>query len=315
MAHPYRTRRPSALARVTLLVGIALLGCARPPQTTPAETRAAAGFPLTLQSSDGRSLTLPRPAQRIVSLSPGHTEILFAIGAGAAVAGADRFSDYPEATQSLPKVDYTNPNIEALVAMRPDLVIASTRQRTQVPAFEAARLTVVLLEEPSTVREVVERVRMLGRITGQTGAAEQLSTAMEARITAITDRLAPISAGPRVYHEIDPKLYSAGPESFVGDLYTLLKAQNIAQGAATSFPQLTAEAILAADPEVIILADSRFPGGSPEEARARPGWNTLAAVRTGRVYAVEDDLVSRPGPRIVDGIEQLARVLYPALFP
>ena len=123
-----------------------------------------------------------------------------------------------------------------------------------------------------------------------------------------------IPAGPRVYHEIDPKLFSAAPSSFVGDLYTLLKARNVAPTGGTAFPQMTAEAIISADPEVIVLGDGQFPGGTPDEVRRRPGWAVISAVKNDRVYAVDDNLVSRPGPRVVDGLEQVAKLLYPELF-
>jgi iron complex transport system substrate-binding protein len=287
-------------------------------QTATADLSSTPGvrllYPLTVPGTDGRSVTFLGAPGRIVSLSPGHTEILYAVGAGGQLAGTDRFSDYPEAAKALPKIDYSNPNMEALVALRPDLLIASGRQRNQVPAFEQAGLRVLLLEEPGSVAGVLERIRLLGRITGHPEEGETLASRLQERVTAVTDRLTGVSGGPRVYHEIDPKLYSAAPSSFVGDLYVLLKAQNIAPSGGNSFPQLTAEAIIRADPEVIVLGDGIFPGGTPEEVKRRPGWSTISAVRNNRVYPVDDNTVSRPGPRVVDGLEQVARMLYPDQF-
>ena len=271
-------------------------------------------YPLTVPSLDGRSLTLTRAPERIVSLSPGHTEILFAIGAGEKLVGADRFSDFPEAAKALPKIDYSNPNLEALVALRPDLVIASGRQRMLLPAFEQAGLKVLLVEEPGSVAGVLERIRLLGQVTDHVPQAEDLAARLQERVTAVTEKVKEITAGPRVYHEIDPKLYSAAPNSFIGNLYVLLKAQNIAQSGTSPFPQLTAEAIIQADPEVILLGDGRLPGGAPDEVKRRAGWGVISAVKSNRVYPVEDNLVSRPGPRVVDGLEQVARLLYPELF-
>jgi iron complex transport system substrate-binding protein len=283
---------------------------------TPAvtSTAAASAYPLSVPASDGRTVTLSRRPERILSLSPGQTETLFAIGAGGQVVATDRFSDFPEAARALPKVEYTNPNVEAIVALRPDLVTAAVRQRALVPLLEQAGLKVLLLEEPGTVAGVIERIRLLGKVTDHTAQAEELAASLQARVTAVTQKVAGVGAGPRVYHEIDPKLYSASPSSFVGDLYTLLKAQNIAAGAGTAFPQLSAEAIIAADPEVIVLGDGMFPGGTVDDVRRRPGWSTISAVKNNRLYALEDSLVSRPGPRVVDGLEQVARLLYPDLF-
>lgn len=274
---------------------------------------ARVAYPITVASSDGRSVTLTKRAERIVSLSPGNTESFFAISAGGQLVGVDRFSDYPAAAQALPKIDYSNPNVEAVAALRPDLVLLSNRQRTLVPVLEGAGLKVLLLEEPATVRAVLERITLQGQLTDHPREAAALVATMRARIDAVTERVQGLS-GPRVYHELDPKLFSAAPSSFVGDFYTLLNARNIAPAGGAPFPQLTSEAIIAADPEVIVLTAAEFPGGSVADAKKRPGWSTLSAVRSDRVYALSGDLLSRPGPRLVDGLEALAKVLYPDIF-
>jgi iron complex transport system substrate-binding protein len=320
----------SSTIRVPLLASVAILallmiscGSGSSPQPeadtsgSGAETPTSAGgsvFPLTVSVSDGQAVTLTRAPQRIVSLSPGHTEILFAIGAGGQVAGTDRFSDYPEEAKTLPKVEYSNTNVESLVALQPDLVIAAGRQRNLTPVFEQAGLTVLHVEEPGSVAGVVERVRLLGRVTGQEAGAEAVASRIEERISAVTDKVASVSAGPRVYHEIDPKPFAAAPNSFVGDLYTLLKAQNVVPKGESAYPQIGVEAVIEANPEVIVIGH-RLPAGAPDEVRRRPGWNVVSAVKSGRIYVVEDNLVSRPGPRVVEGLEQVARALYPDRFP
>lgn len=285
---------------------------------TLAETAAApvAAFPFTVTGTDGSAVKLAKPAERIVSLSPGATETLFAIGAGAAVVAADRFSDFPAATKSLPKVEYTRPSVESLAAFRPDLIIAAGRQKDTVAAIQAAGLPVVLLEEPATVQGVIDKVGLLGRVTGRTVEADKLVESMQARIRAVTARLAGVDHGPRVFHEVSNELFTAAPSSFIGDLYTMLKARNIAEGATGAFPQLSQEVVVQRDPEVIVLANGRE-GVTVEQVRARPGWGTIAAVRTGRVYLLTDeqaDTVSRPGPRLVDALETLAKLLYPERF-
>lgn len=274
---------------------------------------ARVAYPVTVVSSDGRSVTLTKRAERIVCLSPGNTESFFAIGAGGQLVGVDRFSDYPAAAQALPKIDYSTPNVEAVVALRPDLVLLSNRQRSLVAVLEGAGLKVLLVEEPSTVRAVLERITLQGQLTDRAREAAELVATMQARIDAVTAKVQGVS-GPRVYHELDPKLFTAAPNSFVGDFYTLLNARNIAPAGSTPFPQLTAETIIAADPEVIVLTAADFPGGSVADTKRRPGWSTLSAVRNDRVYALSGDLLSRPGPRLVDGLEALAKVLYPDLF-
>jgi iron complex transport system substrate-binding protein len=281
--------------------------------TTPTPAVRSA-YPLTITGSDGRSITFTEAPKRIVSLSPGATEILFAIGAGGRLAGTDRFSDFPEAAKALPKIDYSNPNLEALVGLRPDLVIAAGRQRNAIPAFEQAGLRVLVAEEPGSVAGVIDRVRLLGRVTDHPTDAGDLAANLQARVGAVKEAINAVTAGPRIYHELDPKLFSVTPNSFIGDVYTILKAQNIVPVGSNPYPQITAESIIRADPQVILLGDSIFPGGSPDEVKRRPGWNVIDAVRGDRVYGLDPDTISRPGPRVVDALEEVARLLYPDRF-
>ncbi len=329
MGFRFRARRPSAVAGLALLLMLGVLaacGAGEGPRVGGATATAQAlaspatitAFPFTLTGSDGTSVRLTKPPERIVSLSPGTTETLFAIGAGGAVVAVDRFSDYPEAARALPKVEYTRPNVESLVALKPDLVLGSGRQKDMVAAMQSAGLPFVLLEEPGSVAGVLERIRLLGRATGHGEAAEQLARQLEARIRAVTERLAGVTQGPRVFHELSftAGTYTATSRSFVGDLYALLKARNIADGAVGAYPQISQEVIIQADPEVIVLADGRE-GVTVEQVRTRPGWSGISAVKNRRVYLLSDvqaDLVSRPGPRVVDGLELLAKLLYPDRF-
>ena len=324
-----RARRPSAVAGLALLLVLGvLIGCGggegqRAGGVTAtaqslASPAATLAFPFTLNGAEGTSVRLMKPPERIVSLSPGTTETLFAIGAGGAVVAVDRFSDYPEAARSLPKVEYTRPNVEALAALKPDLILGSGRQKDMVAAMQSAGLPFVLLEEPGSVAGVLERIRLLGRVTGHSEAAEQLARQLEGRIRAVTEKLVGVTQGPRVFHELSftAGTYTATSRSFVGDLYTLLKARNIADGAVGAYPQISQEVVIQADPEVIVLADGRE-GVTVAQVRTRPGWSGISAVKHQRVYLLSDveaDLVSRPGPRVVDGLELLAKLLYPDRF-
>jgi iron complex transport system substrate-binding protein len=274
----------------------------------------AASYPQTMQGSDGHTITLTRPPQRIVSLAAGYTEILFAIGADGQVVAVDRFSDYPEATRSLPKLEYTNPSLEALAALQPDLVLLGARQRSSAATFEQAGLRVLLLNEPDSVAGVLDRVRQISRLTGHAVEGEALVRSMQSRIDAVVRAVQGASSHPKVYHELDANLFSAAPNSFVGDLYTLLNARNIAPAGPNPYPRLTNEAIIAANPDVIVLADGTQPGSTPDDVKRRPGWDAIAAVRTGRIYVIDPNIVSRPGPRIIDALEMLARDLYPDRF-
>jgi iron complex transport system substrate-binding protein len=282
--------------------------------STPTITAAAAvQYPLTLTDSKSRSVTLESAPQAIASLSPAATEILFAIGAGDQLAAVEMFSNYPPEAQSLPQLDAYEPSVEAIAGAQPDLVLVYFDPGNLVDGLERAGLTVIFLEPPNSVEGVLEQIRLLGQATGHPQEADELVATMQQGIDDIQERLADVEEGPRLFHELDNQLFTAAPSSFVGDLYTILKAQNIAAGTDQAFPQLSQEAIIDADPEVIILADTAG-GESAETVKARPGWGSMSAVANNRIYVIDPDIVSRPGPRLVDALDTLAQMLYPERF-
>ncbi len=299
-----------------VLLGLLLAACDDGGRTGgPTATPGVSGeFPVTIESSNGDSLTLDAPPERIVSLSAGHSEILFAIGAGEQVIAVDNFSDYPAEANAIDlRLDSFEPSAEAIANLDPDLVVLSFAPEGFLDQLDALGVPAWLdeLNSATSVEAIFESIETLGRSTGHVEQAEALVDDLQGRVDAVTEAVAGVEEGPRVYHEIDETLYAIGPDSFTGDLFVKLKADNIVdEGPST---QLSQEAIIAANPQVIILSDAEF-GQTPEVVSARPGWGAIEAVNQQRVYAIDDDLVSRPGPRLVDGLEALARLLYPEIF-
>jgi len=290
-------------------------GTARP---TASPAVAEFVFPLTVTDSEGRQVTLPEPPRRIITLAASHTETVFAIGAGSRVIAVDKYSSYPPEVEGLEKLGHMAEelSLEKLVELQPDLVVLSHAQVALLPQMEDLGLRVLVLEEPSTLEGVLGHVETLGKATGHSQEARALAASMRQRIEQVEDKLAAVEQGPRVFYELDPMLFTAGPGSFIDDLLGILKAQNVAQGGDSPYPQLTLEALVAADPEVILLADSgEFGGQSAETVKARPGWGGISAVKNDRIYEVDPYLLDVPGPRLVDGLEALGRLLYPDLFP
>ena len=308
----------AALVALLALAALACNGDDSGPAATPTAVQEAvaapspAVFPVTVTDSNGKQLVFDSPPESIVALAPSFVEVLFAIAAGDAVVAVDENTDFPPEAAAKTKLSGYQPSVEGIAALEPDLVIIFFDPGGLEEALEGLGIPVLFLVSPQSVEGVFDQMRLLGQVTGHADDAEQLIDGMRESIDAITAKLADVQEGPRVFHEIGPELYTASDEDFVGDLYTILKAQNIAAGAGL-FPQLTEEAVIAADPEVIILAD--MPAVTPEEVKARPGWDSLSAVQNDRVFAVDPDLVSRQGPRLVDGLEELARLLYPDRFP
>lgn len=328
MAPGRRGRPRSWLSAAVLSVALSLMlvGCgeneAPAEATAPAVVPAAAAdtpmatpeppAPVSLTDSGGFTFVVEAPAERVISHSPAATEILFAIGAGGQVVARDNFSNYPPEVAGLPEVAYSSPEPEQDLAHDPDLVIMSGRQEESIGQFRDLGLPVYFLLEPTDLAGVMENIRAIGILTGHEGSAEELIASLEERLAAVEVSLEGVAQGPSVFYELTDDLYTVSPDSFIGSALTLLKARNIAKGTEGAFPQLTSEAVVDADPEVILMADASFV--RVESVPDRPGWGGITAVVEGRIHPVDGDIMSRPGPRIVDGIEALAALFYPDLF-
>ncbi|HEX6738760.1 MAG TPA: cobalamin-binding protein [Vicinamibacteria bacterium] len=282
---------------------------------SPAGTPRATAYPLTVRDDAGREVTLPARPRRFISLAPSNTEILYALGLGDRVVGVDRFSDYPEAARARPQIGgFATTNIEEVVALAPDLVLATGIHAPDYLATLAGKGLRVVVLSPPDLPGVLANISLVGRLADENAAAAALRAGLEARLAAVDTRLRGAPARPRVFLELDPTdFFTAGPRSFQDDLIGRAGGANIAADAATPFPQLSPEAIIARDPEVIVLTDAVL-GATPDAVRARPGWAGISAVRDGRIVAIDPSLASRPGPRVFDALEQLARAFHPELF-
>ena len=272
-----------------------------------------------VQDGLGRSVDVPVPAQRIASVGPSNTEILFAIGAGGQVVARDDFSDQPAEARSIPAVGSgTSLSLERLVASRPDLVLAAEIYAPeQVRALENALLTAFFVANPTTFEGLASNVGLLGSLTGHEAEATKLQRSIQSRVQAVAERVHNAEDRPTVFYELDAtdpqQPWTAGPGGFINTLITLAGGRNVAAGDDQPFPRWSAERLLRENPQVIIVGDAKY-GVTPDSVRARAGWGRIAAVRDGRVHSFDDDLVSRPGPRLVDGLEAMARLLHPEAF-
>jgi iron complex transport system substrate-binding protein len=248
----------------------------------------------------------PEAKQRIVSLSPTATEMLFAIGAGGQVAAVDSNSNYPK---EAPKTDLSayEPNLEAIAGYKPDLVVYSDDPGDLKAGLD--KLSIPAIQQPAarTLDDTYAQLDQLGQVTGHAAEAGQLATTMRAEIAKIAavkpER--PLS----YYHELDKNLYSATSKTFIGQLYAQLGMENIADAAdkdGSGYPQLSAEYLVKADPDLIFLADTKCCGQSAKTVAARDGWDGLTAVKTGGVVELDDDVASRWGPRVVDFLRTVA---------
>ncbi len=290
------------------------------PTATPAPTPTPAPF-LTIVDDYGRTVVLPARPQRIVTLAPSATEMIFAVGAGDRLVGRDELSDYPPEAKNVPSIGGTYPtiNTEAIVAMRPDLILApGVISPEQVKALEDLKLVVFHQRTPKDIEEIFQQILTVGQLTGNVQQAEKVVADLRARLTAIEEKVRQAKDRPKVFYELDAtdpsKPWTAGPGSFIDRLITRAGGQNIGASLTSEWGQISLEELIRQDPDLIILGTANY-GETPEKVRQRPGWNRLRAVREGRIYPIDADLISRPGPRIVDGLEALARIIHPELFP
>ncbi len=313
-----------------LLVGLgaAVMACA--PQPTPAPptsvstpaspvAAAATSSAVTLTDDAGRRVTLYATPQRIVSLAPSTTEIAFALGIGNRIVAADTYSDYPAEAKNLPKIKTFPVNFEQVVSLQPDLVLAAGIQsQDDIKKLSDLKLNVLVVGSSKTTFDgVMANIQLVGKATGTEAQAQAVVEGMNQKLDRIKAITATATSKPRVYWELDAtdptKPYTPGPGSFVDDIITLAGGQNAAANAKSPYAQINAEEIIAANPEVIILSDAAY-GITVDSVKARGGWGVISAVKSDKVLPIDDNLVSRPGPRIVDGLEAAARLIHPELF-
>jgi len=319
-----------AIATITILTVFLLLltGCRPTPAPTPTftplpptptftpvpPTPTPSPYPMTVKDPAGREVTIKAEPKAIVSLAPSITEILFALGLGDKVAGVTEFCNYPPEAQAKPKVGgYADVNIEKLLSLNPDLVLVSSIHMSQVlPELEKLGLTAAVIDAHD-IPQVLESIMLVGKMAGKEKEAEALVAEMQKRIDAVA-RAVEGRKKPRVFWELSSDLWTVGPGSFVHDIIVRAGGENIATG--QPYLQITSEAIISADPEVIILADHPY-GEDAGTVSRRPGWDKITAVKEGRIIELTQeqvDIVSRPGPRVVDALELVAKILHPDAF-
>ncbi len=309
---------------ILLIASLFLAACAPQatalPNTPTAIPSTPTAKPITLTDGLKRTVTLAKPAQRVVSMAPNLSEILFAIGAGSQVVGRDEFSDYPAEVKALPSVGGSmgKYNTEAIVSLKPDLVLAtSINTADQVQSLEKLGLTVYLLPNPTTMDEMYQNLETVAQLTGRQTEAAELVDSLKGRVAAVEGKIANVKERPLVYYELDatdPNApYTAGPGSFVDQLIKEAGGQNAGSALKDQWAQISVEQLLVVNPDIIILGDAAY-GVTADQVKQRAGWSSIKAVKVGKIFTFDDNTVSRPGPRLVDGLETMAKLFHPELF-
>jgi iron complex transport system substrate-binding protein len=271
--------------------------------------------PRTFVDDLGRKLYLAKAPTRIVSLAPSVTEILFAIGLQEQIVGVTEFCDYPPEAAQKPKVGYAHPNIEVIVAMQPDLVLApraflradllAKLEQLKIPTF---------IVDPESFEDIPSRIQMIGRMVDRSVSADAVAKAMKERIAAIRSKTEALSRVRVLYVLNSQPLITVGPGSFIHHIIGFAGGVNIASKADVPYPRLNMEAVLKEDPEIIVFPIGKAEGIPLGDQQLWRQWTSLSAVKQGQLHQIPADLLNRPGPRIVEGLERLARLIHPEAF-
>lgn len=316
----------ASITSVVLSIGV-LVGCgtntgqnppeqSQPKQSQPAKAPQATTYPLTIKDATGTEITIPAEPKRIVSLLPSDTEILFALGLGDKVVGVSKWADYPAEAKTKPIIGDMNIDTEKVIAQKPDLVIGgATATKQGIEALRKLGVTVYAME-PTTMEEVESSIKEVGRMTNTNVKADEVVAGMEAKVAAVKAKLQRVQADkmPTVFVEVSPApdIYTAGKGTFMDELVSLAGGKNIFADI-TGWKKISAEQVIAKNP-AIILSTHGVTADVQKGVSARAGWGQIDAVKNKRIVAVDTNLVSRPGPRLVNGLELFAKAIHPELF-
>lgn len=314
-------RKRNWLYFMLLIVLVLTAGCGSADNTVdgkPAqaqqEKKDSAAFPVTVTDSTGTEIVLDKRPERIVSIVPSNTEILFALGLGKNIVGVSDWDNYPEEVKNIEKVGGLDVNTEKVVSLKPDLIFANSSNRKSIQPLRDLGLK-VLVVDAKNLEETFSTIQLIAKVTGTEEQAKELIENMKEErdqvVQAVED--IPLEERKKVWIEIDPELYTAGKNTFMNELLQMAGGHNIASEL-EGWPKMNQESVISANPDVIFVTYGFYIENAKEMVKQRESWKGIAAVKNRQVYDLDSDLINRPGPRIIEGLKQIATYLYPERF-
>jgi len=280
---------------------------------SPAASASSASGPITVTDGSGQTVTLQQPAARIVSLAPANTEIAYAVGAGAKMVAGTSYDDYPAAAKSLPKVgDFSNPSVEKIASFNPDLVLAAGGIQAGLRSKLEKLGMKVYVVDPTTYAGVIADVANVARLAGTSAAAQSVVDSMQKALTDVQAKVGSAAKASTFVEIYSKPLMTAGTGTFISDMVGIAGGANIGDAAGPGFPNFSSEVLLKDDPAVYIADSGSM--SKPGNLSSRPGFSHLTAVKDGHVYVIDDNLIARPGPRLAQGLQQLAKMIHPEAY-
>jgi iron complex transport system substrate-binding protein len=290
-------------------------------RSTGQENQQKQAFPVTITDAAGHKVTIQKKPKRIISLVPSNTEITYALGAGKRMVADSKFDNYPKPAKELPKIGGQKFNVEKIISLKPDLVLAldsnEHNSKSGLDQLRQAGIKVVVIKSATSFADVYHSIDVIGKATGTTDRAKNIIHKMKSKIAAIKTKADAIPKKDRVKVWVEvsapPDIYTTGSGTFMDQMLDIINAKNVASDK-KGWVKYSSEAAVKKNPDVIVLTYGYYTKNAVKKVLHRDGWQNVSAVKNKRVFSVNSDLVSRPGPRLVKGVEQLAQVIYPDVF-
>jgi iron complex transport system substrate-binding protein len=318
-------KKLSALFLILLLTIGALAACGEQKETAKNEGNSSSeqkgeetAFPVTIKDALDNEVTIDAKPEKIVSLIPSNTEIAFALGLGEQVVGVSDFDNYPEEAQAKEKIGGMEINIEKIISLQPNLVLAHASAMNGTEGLQQLRdagLTVLVINEAQKFEQIYDSIAMIGKATGENKKADELIKSMQDKLAEIKAKAAEIKEKKKVFVEVSPapEVFTTGKNTFMDDMITLINAENIANDQ-EGWIKIDQEVMIERNPDVIITTYGFYTENAAEQVLSRQGWENVNAIKNKQVIDVDSDRVTRSGPRIVEGVEDLAKAVYPEVF-
>jgi iron complex transport system substrate-binding protein len=313
----------SLLLIALLTIGM-LAGCAGTTNKTPGgnqadSTKSTASFPVTIKDALGNKVVIKQKPTRIVSLMPSNTEIAYGLDLGKKIVGVSDYDNYPKDTLKKEKIGGQQFNTEKIIGLKPNLVLAHASSasiaKDALKQLRDAGIPVLVVANAENFEQVYNSIDMIGKATGTTKKADEVIKGMKNKLSDIKEKAASIKEKKKVYMEVAPApdIYTTGKNTFMNEMLTAINADNVA-GDQQGWIKVDQESIIQKNPDVIITTYGYYVKNPAEQVLSRKGWGNINAVKNKQVIDVNSDLVDRPGPRVVEGVEELARAVYPEVF-
>jgi iron complex transport system substrate-binding protein len=318
-------KKLSALLLILLLTIGALAACGEQKETAKNEGNSTSeqkgeetAFPVTIKDALDNEVTIDAKPEKIVSLIPSNTEIAFALGLGEQVVGVSDFDNYPEEAEAKEKIGGMEINIEKIISLQPNLVLAHASAMNGTEGLQQLRdagLTVLVINDAQKFEQIYDSIAMIGKATGENEKAEELIKSMQDKLAEIKVKAAEIKEKKKVFVEVSPapEVFTTGKNTFMDDMITLINAENIANDQ-EGWIKIDQEVMIERNPDVIITTYGYYTENAAEQVLSRQGWENVNAIKNKQVIDVDSDRVTRSGPRIVEGVEDLAKAVYPEVF-